>query len=90
MKRLLLLVSLSLTALLTTACAPATFSLFNPPPTRVVVKTVCPPLVNYSKADQEQAADSIEALPPGNVLPRILTDYAKLREACRAIERSNK
>ena len=46
----------------------------------------CPPVVDYTSADQAQAADEVEALPEGAVIVRMLGDYAVLRDqalACR-------
>jgi len=46
----------------------------------------CPPVVDYSVADQARAAIEIEALPEGTVVLGMLSDYAVLREqvqACR-------
>ena len=45
---------------------------------------VCPPVVEYSTADQVRAADEVEALPEGAVIVRMLSDYAVLREQARA------
>ena len=44
----------------------------------------CPPVVEYSAADQARAADEIEALPEGAVIVRMLSDYAVLRDQTRA------
>ena len=46
----------------------------------------CPPVVEYTPADQALAADEVEALPEGAVVVRMLSDYAVLRDqalACR-------
>ena len=46
----------------------------------------CPPVVEYTKAEQARAADEVEALPEGAVIVRMLGDYAVLRDqalACR-------
>jgi hypothetical protein len=48
------------------------------------VQTTCPPVVDYSAADQEVAADEVEALPEGAVVIRMLSDYAVLRDQARA------
>ncbi len=45
---------------------------------------VCPPVVEYSVADQDVAAAEIEALPEGAVVIRMLSDYAVLRDQARA------
>lgn len=44
----------------------------------------CPPVVEYSPADQARAAVEIEALPEGAMLVRMITDYAVMREQARA------
>jgi hypothetical protein len=41
---------------------------------------VCPPVVEYSQAEQVQAAGEIEALPDGAVLIDWLADYSLLRQ----------
>ena len=46
----------------------------------------CPPVVEYSAANQTRAAAEIEALPEGAVVVGMLSDYATLRDqalACR-------
>jgi hypothetical protein len=44
----------------------------------------CPPVVDYTAAEQARAADEVEALPEGAVLVRMLGDYAVLRDQARA------
>ncbi len=44
----------------------------------------CPPVVEYSSADQARAADEVEALQEGAVIIRMLGDYAVLRDQARA------
>ena len=44
----------------------------------------CPPVVDYSAAEQARAADEVEALPEGAVIVRMLGDYAVLRDQARA------
>ena len=44
----------------------------------------CPPVVDYTAAEQARAADEVEALPEGVVIIRMLSDYAMLREQARA------
>lgn len=45
--------------------------------------TPCPPVVDYTTADQAHAADEVEALPEGAVIVRMLGDYAVLRDQAR-------
>lgn len=44
----------------------------------------CPPVVEYSAADQATAADEVEALPEGADVVAMLSDYAVLRDQARA------
>lgn len=44
----------------------------------------CPPVVEYTVADQARAANEVEALPEGAVIVRMLGDYAVLRDQARA------
>ena len=44
----------------------------------------CPPVVNYTAADQDRAAEEVEALPEGAVVVAMLSDYAVLRDQARA------
>ena len=44
----------------------------------------CPPVVEYTAADQARAADEVKALPEGAVVVRMLSDYAVLRDQARA------
>ena len=44
----------------------------------------CPPVVEYTNAEQARAADEVEALPEGAVIVRMLSDYAVLRDQVRA------
>ena len=43
----------------------------------------CPPVVEYSAADQARVADEVEALPDGAVIVRLLSDYAVMRDQAR-------
>jgi len=44
------------------------------------VMGVCPPVVEYSRAEQALAANEVEVLPEGAVLADWLADYSVLRE----------
>jgi hypothetical protein len=44
----------------------------------------CPPVVEYTSAEQARAADEVEGLPDGTVIVRMLGNYAVLREQARA------
>ena len=43
----------------------------------------CPPVVEYTSAEQAHAADEVDALPEGAVVVRMLSDYAVLRDQVR-------
>lgn len=45
---------------------------------------LCPPVVEYSVADQAQAADDVETMSEASMVVRMLSDYAVLREQTRA------
>jgi hypothetical protein len=47
-------------------------------------RSPCPPIVEYSPADQLRAADEIEALPDRAMVVRMLGDYVVLRDQARA------
>ena len=47
-------------------------------------KAPCPPVVEYSGADQERAADEVDKLHEGEMVVRMLSDYAVLRDQARA------
>jgi hypothetical protein len=46
----------------------------------------CPPVVEYTSAEQAHAADEVEALPEGAVVVRMLSDYAMLRDQVRTCQ----
>lgn len=48
------------------------------------VPSACPPVVEYSRAEQARLAAELAALPEGAVIPEWLSDYAVLREQTRA------
>ena len=48
------------------------------------VHVPCPPVVDYSAADQTRAADEVDALPDGAMVVRMLSDFAVLRDQTRA------
>lgn len=47
---------------------------------------VYPLVKTYSQNTQAQAADELEALPPGSAIAAMIADYAVLREQLRAAE----
>lgn len=44
----------------------------------------CPPVLDYTAAEQDRAAGEVEVLPEGAVIIRMLSDYAVLRDQARA------
>lgn len=44
----------------------------------------CPPVVDYTAADQVRAADELKALPEDAIVVRMLSDYAVLRDQAQA------
>lgn len=48
---------------------------------------VCPPVVEYSTADQARAAEEVETLPEEAMIVRMLSDYSVLRDQARACGR---
>lgn len=73
--------------MLLSACGTVSSDLAAPPP---VVKTRCPPIVNYSSEKQKKFAEELQALPKDSALAGVIVDYSKLRDSCRAINRSVK
>ena len=49
----------------------------------------CPPIVDYTAAEQVRAAAEVEALPEDAVIVRMLSDYAVLRDQADACRRSS-
>lgn len=49
--------------------------------------SACPPVVEYSRAEQARVADEVAALPEGAVILEWLADYAVLRDQARACRR---
>ena len=45
----------------------------------------CPPLVTYSREFQTQAAKELDRA-PGSAIAVLVTDYSKLRDACRGLK----
>lgn len=48
---------------------------------------VCPPVVDYSRAEQVRVAEEVAALPHGALTIGWLSDYAVLRDQARACAR---
>ena len=58
--------------------------------TKTLVIAKCPVLKNYSKERLQKAAAELKSLPDDSELAALLTDYSKLRDACRAITKELK
>lgn len=52
---------------------------------QTVVLNRCPILVNYTLEQQKIAAQELRKLYPESVIVSMITDYSKLREACRVV-----
>jgi len=48
------------------------------------VVNACPPVVEYSRAEQARAADEISDLPEGAILIEWMADYSVLQEQTRS------
>lgn len=48
-----------------------------------VMSSGCPTLVQYDRAFLSRVASQYSALPHGSELKEMITDYSKLRDACR-------
>lgn len=46
--------------------------------------SVCPPVENYSRQFQAQAADELALLPPKSAIEEMMKDYSMLRAQLRA------
>ena len=44
----------------------------------------CPPVVEYSRAEQAHVAEEVATLPEGAAIPEWLADYVVLRDQARA------
>ncbi len=47
---------------------------------------VCPPVMEYTTADQARAAAEVDMLPEAAMVVRMLSDYAVLRDQARVCE----
>jgi len=44
------------------------------------LRAPCPPVVEYSQAEQERAAGEVAEMPEADMVVRLLSDYAVLRD----------
>ena len=68
-------VALAAATIFLTGCAGGSFD---------TVPSACPPVVDYSRAEQARVADELAALPGGTLIAEWLADYAVLRDQVRA------
>ena len=68
-------VALAIAMIFLTACAGVSS---DAPP------SACPPVVDYSRAEQARVAEEVDALPEGTLIVSWLADYAVLRDQARA------
>jgi hypothetical protein len=52
----------------------------EPGGSEIVVKTVCPAIMQYDARTQDRALAEYQALPPGSALRLFIGDYARLRD----------
>lgn len=70
--------------LMTTALAGCSAGTFK---TEITLGHKCPPIPAYPKEFQKQAADELKKLPPNSPTNRLVTDYSRFRDACKAIDK---
>lgn len=58
--------------------------------TKTLVIAKCPVLKQYSKERLIKAANELKSLPDDSQVAALLTDYSKMRDACRAITKELK
>ena len=58
--------------------------------TKTLVLAKCPVLKQYSKERLTKAANELRSLPDDSEVAALLTDYSKMRDACRAITKELK
>lgn len=63
------------------------FSMTERQQVSALVIAKCPVLQNYSIEQQTKAADELAKLASDSQIAAMVTDYGKMREACRAITR---
>ncbi|TDL83958.1 hypothetical protein E2L08_00305 [Palleronia sediminis] len=70
------LVVLAIATSLLTGCATAGFEANG--------LAACPPVVEYSRGFQAQAAEELAVLPDGSAIAEMLADYSVMRDQARA------
>lgn len=61
-----------------------------PQPSKTLVITKCPVLKSYSKEQLTEASAELKGLAADSKLALLITDYSKMRDACRAIVKKTK
>lgn len=81
------LLTVTLATILIGGCA----TVKPPSPKQVnLVLTKCPVLQNYTKSQLERAAAEIKIMPSDAQVTAMITDYSKLRQACRVMTKKLK
>jgi TusA-related sulfurtransferase len=86
-----IILAVSLTAFVVSGCATVSgMTSAEKQQTKTLVLAKCPVLKQYSKETLMKAAQELKALPDGSQLTVLITDYSKMRDACRAITKELK
>lgn len=72
-------------ALFMAGCATTTASQQQQQQYLGAIYSQCPPLKTYTKAQRDRAARELRELASDSQLAVLITDYGKLREACRIV-----
>lgn len=67
-----------------TGCAATMPVIAESPASQVVVKTVCPPIPTYTRAQEQALGAAVAALPVTSPLVSAMADYGAVRAAIRA------
>lgn len=78
------IIPLVIVGLFTSGCA--TITALPPETVRIAIKQ-CPLLKQYSKQQLIQAASELQQLPTNSQIAALVSDYSKLRDACRVAQK---
>lgn len=81
-KIIIALLALIMALTYTYATAAACFWPFESPLSPAIIRK-CPPLVDYPPEDQAKIAKELKDIQSTSEIARIVSDYSKLRDACR-------
>lgn len=79
-------IALWLAVMVTGIIAQACTTTANRAPPARAASVQCLPMVEYSKAEQQKAAQELKGLPEGSMLAKFVIDYGALRKADRACQ----